>query len=171
MNSEERTRKVETGVGVDVKVWLPQGDLTDRKDLRVTVQGGSALEFVELVQLAGVLQQLVREYGPGPLNAISTRRKGFVTLSDYGIVDGLSGLPNGGFDFGPDSVQPNGKPTETRGVAEAHAYAAGVGMRVLCVHLLEQVASDDPLVAEAVKRQLPPPAAVRNPPGKQRAVP
>ena len=50
-----------------------------------------------------------------------------ITVSSKGLANGQSEYFNDGADFGPDSLQANGSPTQTAGILEAWNYAVSIG--------------------------------------------
>ena len=52
--------------------------------------------------------------------------KPYITVSSKGLANGLSEYFNDGADFGPDSLQADGSPTQTGGIQEACEYSYGV---------------------------------------------
>ena len=52
--------------------------------------------------------------------------KPYITVSSKGLANGLSEYFNDGADFGPDSLQSDGSPTETSGWQEAETYAGSI---------------------------------------------
>lgn len=132
-------QKYELGNGWTLTVIRPQGPMTARDDLHFVLTAGRVekwVTYIQIAELVGMLQQAVRAHGPA-LQALSTRRPRYVTLSDYGIRDGRSALPNGCFDFGPDSTNHKGELTTTGGEEEAHAFADPIKMGILRVRLEE----------------------------------